>query len=55
MNGPTGFERPGASAANTGFRRNAEVIEKWYYGRSNFQLIIVSLVCCVLPAGHLFV
>lgn len=26
-NGPIGMERPGASEANTGFKRNAEVIE----------------------------
>ena len=54
-NGPTGFERPGASGASTGFRRNAEVIEKWYYGKSNFQLTIVSAVCCDLPAVRLLV
>lgn len=27
-NGPTGFERPGASEANTGFKENADVVEK---------------------------
>ena len=55
MNGPTGFERPGASGASTGFRRNADVVEKWYYGKSNFQLTIASAVCCGLPVVYLSV